>query len=164
RGMQTMEQSLGDLIMRRVVELEVGLSRSSRPAQLIGLLERSGFPVDLAADLNASLAEEPPPLGPGPAAPGGEEWGTGPSRRRRPASGASARTPTRLRNGAATSRPRSGRKRSASAGRRRRPSPNRSPSPTNRPVRKSPRGPARSLSAARATPSPLQPFLKSRRS
>jgi len=65
RGMQTMEQSLGDLIMRRVVELEVGLSRSSRPAQLIGLLERSGFPVDLAADLNASLAEEPPSLGAG---------------------------------------------------------------------------------------------------
>src|SRR5947199_3831164 len=44
RGMQTMEQSLADLIMRGVVELEIGLSRSSRPAQLIGLLERAGFP------------------------------------------------------------------------------------------------------------------------
>jgi twitching motility protein PilT len=65
RGMQTMEQSLGDLIMRRVVDLEAGLSRSSRPTQLIGLLERSGFPVDRPADLNASLAEEPPSIGAG---------------------------------------------------------------------------------------------------
>jgi twitching motility protein PilT len=59
RGMQTMEQSLGDLIMRRVVELEVGLSRSSRPSQLIGLLERSGFPVELTPDLGAPPVEEP---------------------------------------------------------------------------------------------------------
>jgi twitching motility protein PilT len=59
RGMQTMEQSLGDLIMRRVVDLDMGLSRSSRPSQLIGLLERSGFPVDLAAvtDLNDASAK-----------------------------------------------------------------------------------------------------------
>src|SRR5690242_2424185 len=57
RGMQTMEQSLGDLIMRRVVDLELGLSRSSRPNQLIGLLERSGFPVDVPADLNQSLVQ-----------------------------------------------------------------------------------------------------------
>jgi twitching motility protein PilT len=66
RGMQTMEQSLGDLIMRRVVDLEVGLSRSSRPSQLIGLLERSGFPVDLPTDLGEPMA--PPqeqPLGAG---------------------------------------------------------------------------------------------------
>ena len=54
RGMQTMEQSLADLILRRVVELEVGLSRSSRPAQLIGLLERAGFPVEGLSD-----ADEP---------------------------------------------------------------------------------------------------------
>jgi len=65
RGMQTMEQSLGDLIMRRVVDLELGLSRSSRPSQLIGLLERSGFPVERPADLNAALADEPPSLGAG---------------------------------------------------------------------------------------------------
>ena len=43
RGMQTMEQSLADLIIRRIVDFELGLSRSSRPAQLIGLLERTGF-------------------------------------------------------------------------------------------------------------------------
>jgi twitching motility protein PilT len=59
RGMQTMEQSLGDLIQRRVVDLEMGLSRSSRPNQLIGLLERSGFPVELPPDLSAQPAEEP---------------------------------------------------------------------------------------------------------
>ena len=52
RGMQTMEQSLADLVLRRVVEFEVGLTRSSRPAQLIGLLERAGFPVELPSDLD----------------------------------------------------------------------------------------------------------------
>jgi twitching motility protein PilT len=65
RGMQTMEQSLGDLIMRRVVDVEMGLSRSSRPSQLIGLLERSGFPVERPADLNAALADEAPSMGAG---------------------------------------------------------------------------------------------------
>src|SRR5213593_1705520 len=58
RGMQTMEQSLGDLIMRRVVDLEVGLSRSSRPNQLIGLLERSGFAVELPPDLSVAPVQE----------------------------------------------------------------------------------------------------------
>jgi twitching motility protein PilT len=65
RGMQTMEQSLGDLIMRRVVTLEMGLSRSSRPGQLIGLLERSGFPVELTPDLNEAPALQEPPMGAG---------------------------------------------------------------------------------------------------
>jgi twitching motility protein PilT len=65
RGMQTMEQSLGDLIMRRVVTLEMGLSRSSRPGQLIGLLERSGFPVELTPDLNEAPAVQEPSLGAG---------------------------------------------------------------------------------------------------
>jgi len=65
RGMQTMEQSLGDLIMRRVVTLEMGLSRSSRPGQLIGLLERSGFPVELTPDLSQAPAIHEPSLGAG---------------------------------------------------------------------------------------------------
>jgi twitching motility protein PilT len=43
RGMQTMEQSLADLIMRRVITAELGFTRSTRPDQLRGLLERSGF-------------------------------------------------------------------------------------------------------------------------
>src|SRR6476660_4976305 len=59
RGMQTMEQSLADLIQRGVVKFEVGLTRSSRPAQLIGLLERAGFPVDLPPDLSNSQDEQP---------------------------------------------------------------------------------------------------------
>src|SRR6266478_2614666 len=45
RGMQTMEQALADLAMRRVVTLEEALSRSSRPDQLEGILERAGFDV-----------------------------------------------------------------------------------------------------------------------
>ena len=45
RGMQTMEQALADLAMRRVVTLEEALSRSSRPDQLVGILERAGFDV-----------------------------------------------------------------------------------------------------------------------
>jgi twitching motility protein PilT len=43
RGMQTMEQSLADLTMRRVVTADLAFSRSTRPDQLRGLLERSGF-------------------------------------------------------------------------------------------------------------------------
>jgi len=50
RGMQTMEQALADLTMRRVVNLDDALSRSSRPEQLIGILERGGF------DVTASMA------------------------------------------------------------------------------------------------------------
>src|SRR5919109_747519 len=65
KGMQTMEQSLADLALRRVVELEVGLSRSSRPAQLIGLLERTGFPVDVTLDANGSQQHEDAPLAAG---------------------------------------------------------------------------------------------------
>jgi len=47
RGMQTMEQALADLALRRVVNVDDALSRSSRPDQLIGILERSGMPVEL---------------------------------------------------------------------------------------------------------------------
>jgi twitching motility protein PilT len=60
RGMQTMEQSLSELIQRRIVDLESGLSRSSRPQQLVGLLERAGFPVGLPPDLSETPQEEPP--------------------------------------------------------------------------------------------------------
>jgi hypothetical protein len=38
--MQTMEQSLADLVLRKIVTKDVALSRSSRRDQLIGLLER----------------------------------------------------------------------------------------------------------------------------
>jgi twitching motility protein PilT len=43
RGMQTMEQSLADLVLRHVITPEVAFSRSSRPGQLRGLLERAGM-------------------------------------------------------------------------------------------------------------------------
>src|SRR5438094_5805859 len=43
KGMQTMEQSLAELVQRRVVTIDIALSRSSRPEQLLGLLERAGF-------------------------------------------------------------------------------------------------------------------------
>jgi twitching motility protein PilT len=42
RGMQTLEQSLADLVMRGIVSQDVALSRSSRPDQLHGLLQRRG--------------------------------------------------------------------------------------------------------------------------
>ena len=45
RGMQTMEQSLADLTLRGVIPYDAALSRSSRPEQLHGLLERAGFAV-----------------------------------------------------------------------------------------------------------------------
>ncbi len=60
KGLQTMEQALGELIVRRVVTLDVGLSRSSRPEQLLGLLERAGFDVGDAGD--GLEPEQPQPL------------------------------------------------------------------------------------------------------
>jgi hypothetical protein len=58
-GMQTMEQALADLAMRRVVNVDDAISRSSRPDQLIGLLERSGF--DVAGALASLGAAKPQP-------------------------------------------------------------------------------------------------------
>jgi twitching motility protein PilT len=46
RGMQTMEYALADLVQRGVVAVAEAVSRSSRAEQLVGLLERSGFPVE----------------------------------------------------------------------------------------------------------------------
>jgi twitching motility protein PilT len=56
RGMQTMEQALADLIVRRVIDVNEGLTRSSRREQLIGLLERQGF------DVNSALAAQAIPV------------------------------------------------------------------------------------------------------
>src|ERR671932_459141 len=57
RGMQTMEQALADLTMKRVVKLDDALTRSSRPEQLTGILERGGF--DVASALAAAAQPEP---------------------------------------------------------------------------------------------------------
>jgi twitching motility protein PilT len=46
KGMVTMEQSLAELILRGIITKELALSRSSRPEQLAGLLERAGFGTD----------------------------------------------------------------------------------------------------------------------
>jgi twitching motility protein PilT len=59
RGMQTMEQALGDLVRRGVVTYEIALSLSSRPDQLKGLLERTGFSV------GAGTAHDQPAVGSG---------------------------------------------------------------------------------------------------
>jgi twitching motility protein PilT len=45
RGMQTLEQALADLIMRGVISQDMGMNRSSRPEQLLGLLERAGMAI-----------------------------------------------------------------------------------------------------------------------
>ena len=42
RGMQTMEQSLCELVLRGTITTEIALEASSYPDQLLGLLERSG--------------------------------------------------------------------------------------------------------------------------
>src|SRR3954447_4023985 len=63
RGMQTMEQSLADLVMRRVITPEVGFNRSSRPEQLHGILERAGY-VNLPTPKN--MAGDALDLGAGP--------------------------------------------------------------------------------------------------
>jgi twitching motility protein PilT len=43
RGMQTMEQSLADLVSKHLITVEQAVSRSTRPEQLLGILERSGI-------------------------------------------------------------------------------------------------------------------------
>ncbi|MDQ4030617.1 MAG: type IV pilus twitching motility protein PilT [Actinomycetota bacterium] len=43
RGMQTMEQALAELVVRRAVAYETALGVSSKPDQLQGVLERMGF-------------------------------------------------------------------------------------------------------------------------
>src|SRR5690349_10581850 len=64
RGMQTMEQSLADLAMRRVVKLEDALSRSSRADQLTGILERAGFDVNAALAMSQGAQPLQAPAGP----------------------------------------------------------------------------------------------------
>ncbi len=60
RGMQTLEQSLAELVTSRNVAPEVALSRSSRPDQLLGLLKRAGvvLPANLEASFSALKAVE----------------------------------------------------------------------------------------------------------
>ncbi len=56
KGMQTMEQSLAELVLKRVITKETALTRSSRPEQLLGLLERAGWEDENGAgDLRSGL-------------------------------------------------------------------------------------------------------------
>src|SRR5689334_19345653 len=72
RGMQTMEQALADLTLRRVINLDEALQRSSRPDQLVGILERGGFDVQGAMAAIAAQAAAPSlqqPVAPAPMQP-----------------------------------------------------------------------------------------------
>jgi twitching motility protein PilT len=59
KGMQTMEQALSDLVVRGIVTLDDALSRSSRPEQLFGLLERAGVDVGV----RQAVPDAPPLVG-----------------------------------------------------------------------------------------------------
>jgi twitching motility protein PilT len=61
RGMQTMEQSLAELVLRGMITLEVALGASSRAEQLQGLLARAGVAVAPQAPTDSA----PPPLAAG---------------------------------------------------------------------------------------------------
>src|SRR5512133_2722211 len=55
KGMQTMEQALAELVLKRVITKETALGRSSRPEQLLGLLEGGGWQISGAASDVPSL-------------------------------------------------------------------------------------------------------------
>jgi twitching motility protein PilT len=63
RGMQTMEQSLAELIETRIVTIPDALSRTSRPESLVSALERSGIPIP--AMTTEGLPASTPNLGAG---------------------------------------------------------------------------------------------------
>jgi twitching motility protein PilT len=48
KGMQTLEQALADLVVRGAISKDTALARSSRPDQLLGLLQRGGIDLDEA--------------------------------------------------------------------------------------------------------------------
>jgi twitching motility protein PilT len=64
RGMQTMEQSLAELVLRGVIAIDVALGASSRPDQLEGLLARAGVGVSPPSE-EPAVPAAPPPLSTG---------------------------------------------------------------------------------------------------
>src|SRR5581483_45776 len=56
RGMQTMEQSLADLTLRRVINVLDALSRSSRQEALVSALERAGIPIPVMSNDGGPVA------------------------------------------------------------------------------------------------------------
>ncbi len=63
RGMQTMEQSLAELVQRRIVTFDVAQSRSSRPDQLFSLLERAGYEMPEEIETAAAQPSLQSPVG-----------------------------------------------------------------------------------------------------
>ncbi len=53
RGMMTLEQSLADLTLRQVITLEIAMGASSRPDQLVSLLERAGLKIESREEQSA---------------------------------------------------------------------------------------------------------------
>ena len=45
RGMQTMEQSLTELVQKQIISIPEAIGRSSRPEALVSALERAGIPI-----------------------------------------------------------------------------------------------------------------------
>ena len=56
RGMQTMEQSLTELVQKRLITVPEAVSRSSRPEALISALERAGVPIPAMSNDGAPAA------------------------------------------------------------------------------------------------------------
>jgi hypothetical protein len=62
--MMTMEQSLAELVMKGTITSDVAVSRSSRPDQLLGLLERSGWTdTSLPGTVASPFSEDVAPAG-----------------------------------------------------------------------------------------------------
>jgi twitching motility protein PilT len=55
RGMQTMEQALADLVLRHVVSLDEAVARTTRPEQLLGILQRAGVAVPATSGNGSGL-------------------------------------------------------------------------------------------------------------
>jgi twitching motility protein PilT len=55
RGMQTLEQSLAELVMRGIVTQDVAMNVSSRAEQLLGLLQRAGLAVEPGTEVVGTL-------------------------------------------------------------------------------------------------------------
>jgi len=62
RGMQTMEQSLLELVQKRQITVLDALARSSRPEALISALERAGIPIPAMSNDGASAVATPAAL------------------------------------------------------------------------------------------------------
>ena len=56
RGMQTMEQSLTELVQKRQITVPEAVSRSSRPEALVSALERAGVPIPAMSNDGAPIA------------------------------------------------------------------------------------------------------------